>query len=373
MRVRHIAEVLADMADGPALGEADMKQDPLAFREAGHKAMADPNLKHGAGTDQKRISRWAASYGAANYPDFEELARSRRGDPRSCAGPSRHAAGDIRSAASRRAAGMCIGRAMPKRRARSCSDILKEAGAKTVTKGKSMVTEEIELNPYLIDNGMTPIETDLGEYIIQLRDEPPSHIIAPAFHLNKEDVAETFRDCAYQRSIPRAISTNARRWWAKRAPCCAQGFRSAPMPASRAPIFSPPTEGAAVIVTNEGNGDLTRLLPKTHIVVTGIEKVVPDLNDVAVLLRLLTRSATGQPITSYVSVMSGPRAADETDGPENFHVVLVDNGRTRLIGSPAEETCAASAVRPASTIARSMRPSAAMPMARPIPAPSARH
>ena len=93
-----------------------------------------------------------------------------------------------------------------------------------------------------------------------------------------------------------------------------------------------------MIVTNEGNGDLTRLLPRTHIVVTGIEKVVPDLNDVSVLLRLLTRSATGQPITSYVSVMAGPRGPDESDGPENFHVVLVDNGRSRLIGTEAEET-----------------------------------
>jgi L-lactate dehydrogenase complex protein LldF len=96
-------------------------------------------------------------------------------------------------------------------------------------------------------------------------------------------------------------------------------------------------EGAAIIVTNEGNGDLTRLLPRTHIVVTGIEKVVPDLDDVAVLLRLLTRSATGQAISSYVSVMSGPRRAGENDGPEQFHVVLVDNGRSRLIGTEAED------------------------------------
>ena len=95
--------------------------------------------------------------------------------------------------------------------------------------------------------------------------------------------------------------------------------------------------GAAVLVTNEGNGDLTRLLPKTHIVLTGLEKVVANLEQAAVLLRLLTRSATGQDISSYVTVMSGPRTPDETEGPENFHVVLVDNGRTRLLGTEAQD------------------------------------
>ncbi len=213
--------------------------------------------------------------------------------------------------------------------------ILKAVDAKTVTKGKSMVTEEVELNPFLEAHGMTPVETDLGEYIIQLRNEPPSHIIAPAFHLNKEDVAETFRT-AHTRLDParnideRTALVNEARIMLREA------FEGADAGITGANFLSA-EDGAAVIVTNEGNGDLTRLLPKTHIVVTGIEKVVPDLNDVAVLLRLLTRSATGQAITSYVSVMAGPRGPGETDGPENFHVVLVDNGRTRLLGTDAQE------------------------------------
>ncbi len=212
--------------------------------------------------------------------------------------------------------------------------ILRETGAKTVTKGKSMVTEEIALNPFLEENGITPVETDLGEYIIQLRHEPPSHIIAPAFHLNKEDVAETFREAH--------TTLDPKRSLAERPDLVAEARRilRAKFEAADAGItganFLAAQEGAAIIVTNEGNGDLTRLLPRTHIVVTGIEKVVRNLDDVAVLTRILTRSATGQAISSYVSVMAGPRGRD-SDGPENFHVVLVDNGRSKLIGTEAND------------------------------------
>jgi L-lactate dehydrogenase complex protein LldF len=179
------------------------------------------------------------------------------------------------------------------------------------------------------------VETDLGEYIVQLRHEPPSHIIAPAFHLNKEDVAKTFREAHKQLDAERPLQertelvSEARRVLRARFEAADAGITGA--------NFLPAEEGAAVLVTNEGNGDLTRLLPKTHIVLTGLEKVVANLEHAAVLLRLLTRSATGQDISSYVSVMSGPRAAGETDGPENFHIVLVDNGRSRLLGTEAEE------------------------------------
>ncbi|HEY2068207.1 MAG TPA: lactate utilization protein B [Rhizomicrobium sp.] len=208
-------------------------------------------------------------------------------------------------------------------------DILKKTGARKVTKGKSMVSEEIGLNPFLAANGIVPVETDLGEYIIQLRNEPPSHIIAPAFHLNKEDVAEAFRtahttlDPARNLDERAALVAEARRMLRTEFEAADVGITGA--------NFLAAAEGTTVIVTNEGNGDLTRLLPKTHIVLTGIEKVVPDLNDVAVLLRLLTRSATGQDISSYVSLFSGPAERE-------FHVVLLDNGRSRLLGTEAEET-----------------------------------
>jgi L-lactate dehydrogenase complex protein LldF len=213
--------------------------------------------------------------------------------------------------------------------------ILRETGARTVTKGKSMVSEEIGLNPFLAANAIVPVETDLGEYIIQLRDEPPSHIIAPAFHLNKEDVAAAFRGAHTTLDPARALDERTALVAEARQMLRAQ-FEAADAGITGA-NFLAAAEGAAVIVTNEGNGDLTRLLPKTHIVLTGIEKVVADLDDVAVLLRLLTRSATGQDISSYVSLFTGPRG-DSADGPQNFHIVLLDNGRTRLLGTEAEET-----------------------------------
>ena len=214
-------------------------------------------------------------------------------------------------------------------------DILRERGARMVTKGKSMVSEEIGLNPFLEAHGIIPVETDLGEYIVQLRHEPPSHIIAPAFHLNKEQVATTFREAHVRLDPDRslvertALVSEARRVLRARFESAEAGITGA--------NFLTAEEGAAVLVTNEGNGDLTRLLPKTHIVLTGIEKVVANLEHAAVLLRLLTRSATGQDISSYVTVMNGPRRSNEADGPENFHVVLLDNGRSGLIGTEAED------------------------------------
>jgi len=310
-----------------------MNQDPRRFREGAQDALADPRLKQALGRVKSHF-QMGRSYAAQLYPDFEALREQGRA---------------IRDYALSRldtlletfearvkARGGQVHWARDAREAREIVlHILKDAGAKTVTKGKSMVTEEIALNPYLEKNGLVPIETDLGEYIIQLRNEPPSHIIAPAFHLNKEDVAETFR--AEHKALDPLRNLDERTALVAEARAVLRAdFERADAGITGA-NFLAAEEGAAIIVTNEGNGDLTRLLPRTHIVVTGIEKVVPDMNDVAVLLRLLTRSATGQAISSYVSVMSGPREPGETDGPENFHVVLVDNGRSRLIGTEAED------------------------------------
>ena len=215
------------------------------------------------------------------------------------------------------------------------TQILKSRNARSVTKGKSMVTEEIELNAHLAANGIVPVETDLGEYIIQLRHERPSHIVAPAFHLQRTDVEASFR--AEHNWLPpeRALDDRPRLVAEARAVLRNQ-FESADAGITGANFLIAET-GSAIIVTNEGNGDLTRLLPRTHIVVAGIEKVVPRLADASILLRLLTRSATGQDITSYVSFMTGPKRMDDADGPEEFHVVLLDNGRSAILGSPAAE------------------------------------
>jgi L-lactate dehydrogenase complex protein LldF len=208
--------------------------------------------------------------------------------------------------------------------------ICRSVGARIVTKGKSMVAEEIGLNDFLEANGITPVETDLGEYIIQLRHEPPSHIIAPAIHLVKEQVAETFRakhqslDPGRSLAEPRQMCDEARTTLRPR-------FLSADVGITGANFLVAET-GSSIIVTNEGNGDLTQTLPRIHIVITSIEKLVPTFEDAATLLRLLARSATGQEFSSYSTVSTGPRRAEDLDGPEQYHVVLLDNGRSKLLG-----------------------------------------
>ena len=213
--------------------------------------------------------------------------------------------------------------------------ICRAAGAKTVTKGKSMVAEEIGLNDHLEANGVEPIETDLGEYIIQLRGEYPSHIIAPAIHLVKEQVAESFyehhRHLDPDRSLdePRALCDEARS-------VLRQKFLGADVGITGANFLIAET-GSTVIVTNEGNGDLTQNLPRIHIVVCSIEKVVPTLEDAQTILRLLARSATGQEYSAYTTFSTGPKRPGDLDGPDEFHVVLLDNGRSALLGTPAQE------------------------------------
>src|SRR5437762_7112528 len=209
-------------------------------------------------------------------------------------------------------------------------DICRAAGAKIVTKGKSMVAEEIALNEHLEANGITPVETDLGEYIIQLRHEPPSHIIAPAIHLMKEQVADAFRgahtelDPARPLTDPRALCDEARTVLRPQVLAADVGITGA--------NFLNAETGSSIIVTNEGNGDLTQTLPRIHIVMTSLEKVVPTLEDAATLLRLLARSATGQEFSTYTTLSTGPRRPGDLDGPEEYHVVLLDNGRSALLG-----------------------------------------
>src|SRR6266849_7880540 len=213
--------------------------------------------------------------------------------------------------------------------------ICRSVDAKTVTKGKSMIAEEIALNEFLESNQIAPIETDLGEYIIQLRREPPSHIIAPTIHLLKEQVADAFRAAhttlAPERPLddPRALCDEARTVLRPRFLAADVGITGA--------NFLVAETGSSIIVTNEGNGDLTQTLPRVHIVMTTIEKVVPTLEDAATLLRLLARSATGQEFSSYTTISTGPRRPDDLDGPEQYHVVLLDNGRTGLIGGEFQD------------------------------------
>ena len=217
---------------------------------------------------------------------------------------------------------------------RSVLDICRAAGARTVAKGKTMVAEEIGLNPFLEAHGIEPVETDLGEYIVQLAGEPPSHIIAPAVHKNRRQVAALFN--ARHGNLADRAPDDLDGLLADARAVLRRKFLAADVGVTGANLLIAET-GQTAIVTNEGNGDLTRLLPRVHVVLAGIEKVVPTLEDAACVLRLLARSATGQEMSSYTTFSAGPRRPGDPDGPDAFHVVLVDNGRAALLGSPAAD------------------------------------
>jgi L-lactate dehydrogenase complex protein LldF len=209
-------------------------------------------------------------------------------------------------------------------------DICRTAKAKTVTKGKSMVSEECGINEALEAEGIEAIETDLGEYIIQLAHEPPSHIIAPAVHKTREQVSDLFHEHHAQYGLTTRLTevgdlvNEARQVLRGRFFAADVGITGG--------NFLVAETGSSIIVTNEGNGDLTQTLARVHIVTAGIERVVPTLDDASTFLRLLARSATGQDTETYTTLSTGPRRPGHPDGPEEYHVVLVDNGRSRMLG-----------------------------------------
>jgi L-lactate dehydrogenase complex protein LldF len=201
-----------------------------------------------------------------------------------------------------------------------------ERGVRTVVKSKSMVTEEIHLGPALEKAGIKSWETDFGEFIVQLREEGPYHIVTPCMHLKRDQIATLFReklDPEVNNDDPAYLMTVARRK-------LRQAFFAAEMGISGA-NFLVADAGVIAISTNEGNGRLCTSIPRIHVVVTGIEKVIPRLEDLAVLWPVLATSGTGQGITTYSTLIGGPRRPGEADGPEEFHVVLVDNGRSQLL------------------------------------------
>jgi L-lactate dehydrogenase complex protein LldF len=213
--------------------------------------------------------------------------------------------------------------------------LCREAGARLVTKGKSMVSEEIALNAHLEGAGIEVAETDLGEHIIQIRDDAPSHIVAPVIHLNKEEIAEDFVRAHPGLPKDRPLGTVLDLVAEARAVLRAK-FLAADVGITGANLLIAET-GSSVIVTNEGNGDLTETLPRMHIVVASIEKVVPTLEDACTILRLLARSGTGQDISTYTTFATGPAAADDPDGPRAYHVVLLDNGRSEMLGGDFQD------------------------------------
>ncbi len=210
------------------------------------------------------------------------------------------------------------------------TDLCASTGRRRIIKSKSMVSEEIELNAALESAGYEVTETDLGEYIIQLRGEKPSHILAPALHVTLEEVGEAFHGKhGIERDSP---PTDAGEMLSEARSVLREKFLAADVGITGANLLIAET-GGVVVVTNEGNADLTMNLPATHIVVTGIEKVVGSLSDAGAVLKVLARSAIGERLSNYTTFVHGPGRNDEASGPSGFHVVLVDNGRSKLLGT----------------------------------------
>jgi L-lactate dehydrogenase complex protein LldF len=211
-------------------------------------------------------------------------------------------------------------------------DIGRKHGIKKAVKSKSMLSEEAGLNLALEAAGIQPVETDLGEYILQINNnEAPSHIIAPVIHKSLDEVADLFHathKTPRKTEIP-ALTREARE-------VLRSHFLTADMGISGGNFLVAET-GSVALVTNEGNGRMVTTLPRVHVVITGIEKVIPTLEDLATLMRLLPRSATGQSISNYVSVLTGTQAAGELDGPEHLYYILVDNGRADVVGSDFQD------------------------------------
>ncbi len=203
--------------------------------------------------------------------------------------------------------------------------LAKQRGSHLIVKSKSMTTEEVDLNERLEHNHLEAVETDLGEYIIQLAHQRPYHIVAPALHMTRYQVADLFTE---KLGVEREIVVEKQTMIARAT--LREKFLAADIGITGA-NFVVAESGAVVVVENEGNGRLTSSAPKIHIAIAGIEKLIPRAQDLPLFLKLLGRSATGQPLTVYTSFISGPRRTGELDGPEEFYLILLDNGRTKLL------------------------------------------
>jgi L-lactate dehydrogenase complex protein LldF len=302
---------------------------PRRFNEAARRALADPVLQAAL----KRFEQGMAAKRSGSLKGFSEFAMLRE-EARAI---KDHVLENLdwyleRFAENVRASGGHVHFCETTEQARRCVlRICREVAATSVTKGKSMISEELALNEFLAREGISPVETDLGEYIVQLANEPPSHIIGPAIHKTRTQIGALF----HRHHAPLGhtqILEKGEDMVAEARDVLREHFLRADVGITGANFLIAET-GSTVIVTNEGNGDLTQTLPKTHIVVASIEKLLPTLEDCATLLRVLARSATGQEMSVYTTISTGPRRSGDHDGPEAFHVVLIDNGRSNLLGS----------------------------------------
>ena len=310
-----------------------MQPNSHAFKENAHRALQDPLLQKAMGHVRHNFIDKRAQ-AVARLPEFDQL----RDEARAIKDHTlahldlyleRYEAKVVESG------GKVHWCATAEDARQAVLSICRSLNARTVTKGKSMISEEIALNDFLEAAGIEPVETDLGEYIIQLRKEPPSHIIAPAVHVNKEQVEADFRRMHGHLPPERPLSEPAQLVNEARQ-VLRQRYLEADVGITGANFLIAET-GTSVIVTNEGNGDLTQSLPKAHIVIASLEKVVPTLEDCSTILRVLARSATGQEFSSYTTFSTGPRRPEDPDGPAEYHVILLDNGRSSMLGTEFQD------------------------------------
>jgi L-lactate dehydrogenase complex protein LldF len=301
------------------------------FKDNVHEALTDARLQGALAFSRNFVSRRGAA--ADRLPEFEALRDSARAIKdhtlthldlylEAYERKVRASGGDVHYAEDAEEARAII------------IDLCKSMGAKSVTKGKSMIAEEIGLNHALEAAGIEPVETDLGEYIVQLRGEAPSHILAPAIHLRARDVEQEFRKAHRDLPPDRSLSEPEQLVGEARQVLRAK-FLAADVGITGANFLVAET-GTSIIVTNEGNGDLTQTLPEAHIVIASIEKIVPTLEDAVQFLRVLSRSATGQDASVYTTLSTGPRRPGDPDGPRAYHVVILDNGRSNMLGGEFE-------------------------------------
>ena len=310
-----------------------MKPTAHAFRENAARALVDPDLRHAMKRVEVGFSS-ARRRAIDRLPEFDGL-RDQARDIKN------HVLANLdfyleRFEARVRERGGDVHWCRTPREAReTILSLCRKVNARTCTKGKSMIGEEIGINPFLEQNGVQPIETDLGEYIIQLADEPPSHIIGPAVHKTKRQVADLFLEHHRQYGKTQRLDEGAA-LVAEAREVLRQKYLDADVGITGANFLIAET-GSSVIVTNEGNGDLTQTLPKMHIVIASLEKVVPTLEDASTILRVLARSATGQEFSVYTTFSTGPKRLVDLDGPGEYHVVLLDNGRSAMLGTELQD------------------------------------
>lgn len=306
-----------------------MSKTPLDFEKGAHEALGSPTLQQALGKFQTGYPLLRAR-AMQSLPDFEKVRTKAARIKDFSLKNLEQLTNQYREKVEATGGTVHICETTEDAR-KTVVEICRQAEAKKITKSKSMVTEELALNDALEAAGMEVLETDLGEYIVQLAGERPSHIVGPALHKTKEEVAQLFKahhKTRRKRETGEQLVREAREVLREQYFASEVGITGA--------NFLIAETGTAVIVTNEGNADLCRILPNTHIVVTSMEKVIPTLDDLSVFLRLLARSALGQEMTSYTTLVSGPRGPGESEGPSSFHVVIVDGGRSKLLGTEQE-------------------------------------